>query len=214
MDMKKSEQKMKKMLLLDPMVNLSEQVEEGWEFEEAADTPISGGKVVNIAYLLIISTGGMEKSCKQWENIKVGLKPWQAFKDHLSQSYNRYQIRKNATSSAHGYGASAINTQEKDYKVNTADALQALVCASMEDKEAMANLNSIKLTLSQSLMQAKETIMVLSKKLQALQTQAKEIKPTTERPVLDKKTKETKLKCYWWTHGRTLRLDNTSATCN
>ena len=43
----------------------------------------------------------------------------------------------------------------------------------MEDKEAMENLTSINLTMSQSLTQAQETIMVLSKQLQALQTQEK-----------------------------------------
>ena len=53
-------------LLLDPMVNLFEKFEEGVEFSEAANTPIPGGKVVSIAYLLILRTGGMEKACEQW----------------------------------------------------------------------------------------------------------------------------------------------------
>ena len=43
------------------------------ELAESTNTPIPGGKVVNIAYLLILSTGGMEKSCKQWEDMQVGL---------------------------------------------------------------------------------------------------------------------------------------------
>ena len=41
------------------MVELFEQIEEGVEFAEAANTPILGGKVVNVAYLLILSTVGM-----------------------------------------------------------------------------------------------------------------------------------------------------------
>ena len=45
------------------MVDLFEKIEEGVDFAEAANTPIPGGKVVNITYLLIISTGGMERSC-------------------------------------------------------------------------------------------------------------------------------------------------------
>ena len=61
--------------LLDPMVDLFEKIEEGAEFSEAANTPIPGGKVVNIVYLLILRTGGMEKSCGQWEDMQVGLKP-------------------------------------------------------------------------------------------------------------------------------------------
>ena len=77
----------------------------------------------------------------------------------------------------------------------------------------MVNLICINLTLSQSLMQAQDTIVVLSKQLQALQTQAKVKTPTSEIPVLDKKTKETKSKCYFWTHGRTCSLDHTSTTC-
>ena len=81
----------------------------------------------------------------------------------------RYQIRKKATAAAHGYGASGNNTQETEAQINTADALQALACSEMEDKEAMANLTIINLTLSQSLAQAQETIFVLSKQLQALQ---------------------------------------------
>ena len=38
------------------MVDLFEQIEEGVEFLEAANTPIPGGKVVNIPYLLILRT--------------------------------------------------------------------------------------------------------------------------------------------------------------
>ena len=215
MDIEESEQKMKQeWLLLDPMVDLFEQIEKVVEFAEAANTPIPGGKVVNIAYLLILSTVGMEKSCEQWEDIRVGLKTWQAFKCHFAQAYRRYQIRKKATAAAHGFGASANHTQETESQVNTADALQALACAAMEDKEAMANLTSINLTLSQSLTQAQETILVLSNQLKALQVHTKSKTPSTNRTVLDQKTKDDKSKCYCWTHGRTRRLDHTSATCN
>ena len=45
------------------MVDLFEKIEEGLEFTEAANTPIPGGKVVNIAYLMILRTGGIEKVC-------------------------------------------------------------------------------------------------------------------------------------------------------
>ena len=75
MDIEKSEQKMKQeWSLLDPMVDLSEQIEEEVEFTESANTPIPGGKVVNIAYLLILRTEGMEKACEKWEYMQVGLK--------------------------------------------------------------------------------------------------------------------------------------------
>ena len=76
MYIEESEQKIKQeWSLLDPMVNLFEQIEEVVEFAEADNTPIPGGKVVNISYLLILRTGGMEKSCEQWEYMQVGLKP-------------------------------------------------------------------------------------------------------------------------------------------
>ena len=66
MNIEENEQKMKQeWSLLDPMVDLFEQIEEGVEFVEAANTPIPGGKVVNIVYLLILRTGGMEKACEQ-----------------------------------------------------------------------------------------------------------------------------------------------------
>ena len=42
---------------LDPMVYFFDQIEEGVEFAEAANNPIPGGEVVNIAYFL--RTGGM-----------------------------------------------------------------------------------------------------------------------------------------------------------
>ena len=59
MDIEESEQKMKQeWLLLDPMVDLFEKIEEGIDFAEAANTPIPGRKMVNIAYLLILRTGG------------------------------------------------------------------------------------------------------------------------------------------------------------
>ena len=43
------------------MVGLFDKIEEGVAFAEAANTPIPGGKVVNIADLLILRTGGMKK---------------------------------------------------------------------------------------------------------------------------------------------------------
>ena len=130
MDIEESEQKMKQeWSLLDPMVDLFEKIEQGVEFSEAANTPIAGGKVVNILYLLILRSGGTEKSCEHWEDMQVGLKTWQAFKDDFVQAYRRYQIRKKSTSVAHGYGASENHTQETDAQVNTADALQELACA-------------------------------------------------------------------------------------
>ena len=43
------------------MVELFEKIEEGVEFAEAANTKIPGGKVVNIAYLMILRTGVIEK---------------------------------------------------------------------------------------------------------------------------------------------------------
>ena len=83
-----------------------EQIEEGVDFAEAANTSIPGGEVVNIVYLLILIVWGMEKSCGQWEDMQVGLKTWQAFKDHLAQAYRRYQISKKAIAASYGYGAS------------------------------------------------------------------------------------------------------------
>ena len=138
----------------------------------------------------------MEKSREQWEYMQVGLKTWKAFKGHFTQAYRRYQIFKKATATSHGYGASANYTQETEAQVNTADALQALACASMEDKEAMANLASINLILSHSLTQAQETILALSKQLQAIQVHTKAKTPSTKRTALDQKTKDAKSKCY------------------
>ena len=138
------------------MVDLFEKNEEGVAFAEAANTPIPGGKVVNIAYLLILRTGRMEKACEQWQDMQVGMKTWQAFKDHFAKAYRRYQICKKATAAAHGYGASENHTEETESQFNTADGRQALACVPMEDKESMANLNSINLTLSQRLTQEQE----------------------------------------------------------
>ena len=121
--------------------------------------------------------------------MQVKLKTCQAFKDHFAQAYRRYQIHKKATAAAHGYGMSANHTQETEAQVNTTDALQVLACAAMEDNEEMANLTSINLTFSQILTQAQETILVLSKQLQALKVQNKTKTPTTKRTSLDKKTK-------------------------
>ena len=46
------------------MVDLFEQIEEGVTFAESSNTPILGGGVVNIAYLLILRTVGMENPVK------------------------------------------------------------------------------------------------------------------------------------------------------
>ena len=64
MDIEESEQKMnQEWSLLDPMVDLFDKIKEVVEFAEAANTPIPGGKVINVAYLLILITVGIEKSC-------------------------------------------------------------------------------------------------------------------------------------------------------
>ena len=55
------------------MVELFEKIEEVVDFSEAANTPISGGEVFNVAYMLILRTGVMEKACEQWEYMQVGL---------------------------------------------------------------------------------------------------------------------------------------------
>ena len=77
------------------------------------------------------------------------------------------------------------------------DVLQSLTCAEMEDKEEMANLARINLTLSQCLNQAQETVLVLSKQLQVLQVQTKAKTPSTNRTALDKKANDAKSKCYF-----------------
>ena len=84
------------------------------EFAEAVNTPIPGRKLFYIAYLLILRTGGMKKACEQWGDMQVGLKTCQYFKDHFSQAYRSYDIRKKATAAAHVYGASSNHTQEKE----------------------------------------------------------------------------------------------------
>ena len=144
--------------------------------------------------------------------MQVGLKTWQAFKDYFAQAYRRYQIHKKATASAHKYGASENHTQHTEAQVNNVDALQALACAAMKEKEAMANLASINLTLLQRLTQAQETMLVLSKQLQALQVHKKTKSPATKRTSLDQKTKDSELKCYCWTRGRTCRLYHITST--
>ena len=70
MEIEDIEQNMKQELyLLDPMVDLFEQIDEWVEFIEDDNTPIPEGKLVNIYYLLILSTGGMEKACEQWKEM-------------------------------------------------------------------------------------------------------------------------------------------------
>ena len=93
------------------MVDLFDKIEEDVEFAEAGNTPISGGKVVNIKYLLILQTKVMEKYCEHWEYIMVGYKNWQTFRDNFAQSYRRYQIRKKVTADTYGCGASANHVQ-------------------------------------------------------------------------------------------------------
>ena len=135
--------------LLDPIVDLFEKIEEGVEFSKAATTPIPVGEVVNISYLLILRTGEIGKSCEQWEEIPVGQKTWQAFNNHFTQAYRRYQIHNKATAAVYGYGAAANHAQETDTQMMTADALiQALANATIEDKEEMRNLTNINLNLS------------------------------------------------------------------
>ena len=128
----------------------------------------------------------MEKYCEQWEEIQVGLKTWQYFKENFTQAYRRFQIRKKVTAASHGYEALENHTQETQSQVNTANELQELAYAAMEDKEAMVNLTSINLKLSQSLNQAQETMLAISKQLQALQVHTKEKKPSTKRNKLYK----------------------------
>ena len=117
MDIEEIDQKMKQELsLLDPVVDLFEKIEEGVEFAEAANTPITGGKMANIAFLLIPRTRGMKKSCEQWEYMQVGMKTWQAFKDQFAKSYRRYRIRKNKNQRPMGMGRQQITNMTQSPK--------------------------------------------------------------------------------------------------
>ena len=85
MDIEESEQIIyQEWSLLDPMVELFEHIEEGVDFSESANTSIPGGKVVNIAYLMILRRVEMKQACEQWEDMQVGLKTWQVFKYHFA----------------------------------------------------------------------------------------------------------------------------------
>ena len=57
----------------------------------------------------------------------------------------------------------------------------------MENKEEMANLISINMTLYQSLTKSQEAILVLSKQLQALQAHMDPQKTLSDKPATDKK---------------------------
>ena len=57
----------------------------------------------------------------------------------------------------------------------------------MKENEAMENLAIINLTLSQSLTQAQETILVPSKQLQTLQAQMNSKEPMTKKRKLTRK---------------------------
>ena len=85
--------------------------------------------------------------------MRVELKIWQVFKDHILQAYRCYHICKKETAADHGYGSSENHAHETDAQVMTVYALQALENTTIEDKEEMENLTSINLTLSQSLTQ-------------------------------------------------------------
>ena len=67
-------------------MDLFKKMEEGVEFSESEKTPILRGKPVNIAYLLILRTGGMQKSYTYWEEMPVNHKICQAFKNHFMQA--------------------------------------------------------------------------------------------------------------------------------
>ena len=60
MDIEESEQNMKYLWsLLDPVVEIFKKLDKGVKFAEATNTPIPGGKVVNTAYLPILTKGEM-----------------------------------------------------------------------------------------------------------------------------------------------------------
>ena len=96
----------------------------------------------------------------------------------------------------------------------TADAMQALANATMEYKEEMSNHTRINLTLSQSLTQAQEAILLLFEQLQTLQAHMNSKKSVTEKPATENKNSLNKSKRYFWTRVRTHNIYHTSPTCN
>ena len=83
----------------------------------------------------------------------------------------------------------------------------------MEDKETMKNLTSINMTLSHSLNQEQEKSLVLSKKIQALQTHTNPKIPATEKPATHNKQYTEKSKSCLCNHGSTRSLDHTRQPC-
>ena len=95
----------------------------------------------------------------------------------------------------------------------TEDALQVFPNEKIEYKEAMSILTRIDLTISQSLTQSQETLLVITKQLQLLQAHTSSNKPSTEKLETDKKQHLNKSKSYCWTHGRIRNIYHTILTC-
>ena len=103
--------------------------------------------------------------------------------------------------------------QEKDAQIIMEDSPKYLANGTTEYKDAMENLTSINLTLSQNLDQAQEAILALYKQMHAIQTHMNNKKTTTEKPVTDNNKRYNKSKNCFCTHGRTHNHYHTRQTC-
>ena len=188
-------------------------IEEGGDFAKAANTPIPGKIVVSIVYLIILRTGVTENPVDSEKKCRL---EWNPGRISRTISYKSTGKPNPKESDSGGQWLWLVRKSHTGYRGPS----QHCGCATSTrmwsngrqwgNGEPCQNQPNI---ISEPNLITRDHFGDFQAIAGTKNTYQKET-PATKRTALNKKTKNAKYECYYWTHRRTCRLDHTSATCN
>jgi hypothetical protein len=206
----------------DTIETLFKQIENGLRYASAGMQPYMEAQYVNIAFLLILNTGTIPDSCRDWQRRTPVNQTWADFGREFERAQREQRI---ISSTASGAGYHAANVAEQ-YGLNSLPAnsgfvtamanLANLATSTSADREKVTTLTNAIATLTDQLT-AKDTWVKSQKaelkRLFGAQCNATPVVSTGQSNVYVRKSYKTKNDNYCWSHGYQVGLAHTSANC-
>ena len=194
-----------------PIENLFAQIDESLEYADSGNSPFTNAQIVTNAYILIFSTGQLERACEEWDSKAEADKTWPNFKTHFRAAHQRY-IKQQRLRQSHfnsPQGQANVAQEQIDTQHQTALALQALADATADDRYAVANLSMANKELTSHLDTMTSKVASLETKISSLEVKIDKLITLSPR----KNTYDRNSNHYCWTHGRTFNSNHTSKNC-
>ena len=196
-----------------PIENLFNQLEEGQEYAEAGQAPLSTLQLINTAYLLVFKTGVYRDACRDWNRRTPITKTWANFKQDFNLANQELRDLQSLSHGAAGFQAPNhhANHVADKYQHQTLDVLRNLTDSSTADRLAVANLATANTKLAEDLASMKADMQNLLAKFTTLTNNTNNTNGTSN--VISIRNRTGNDESYCWSHGRTRIPLHTSANC-